>query len=597
MYVTVSLIIIFCILSAGVILRSFTIDMDAPRLETTPLQTYQEGWQRVVSGTYGEPGCVLEPLDAKHPHDYKAYESMVLVNEMPRLFFGEETALVFATAQQAVRAYAGGKCIYSYGSFDKERYIETVPAAWNIFRIPAGNDKEPLIIKLTSAYDSYADGIPTFYLGPYQHCVGYITKISVVDVFMSFMIITIGILVTLLGLSVHKLADNNNSLIYWGIFTLLVGIWALCECQMDQFIIDNIYLEWTVKLSAAFFLPIPLLCYARSRAALGFCKRCINIAILLIAILNVVVMLCQMFGIVDLMKIIIVSHITLGIAGFMFAMVIIRARSLTRRGTYKLGLACIIILLVCFGVAMYFYYHAEYILLSRTVRITIGIVSMIYALETLHEVWEKARAATMIEQEILNQQLNRIISQIHPHFMYNTLSAARALTGKNPEQASDLIYRFSKYLRMNLDSLQKSEPIPFSKELEHIKNYLAIEKVRFEDRVNAEYDIKVEEFFVPPLSIQPLVENAVKHGICQKDEGGTVTIRSYETFSEVVVEIIDDGVGYAANLGKGPGDEPNHAATVGFENVKARLDIIAGASLTISSTLGEGTRAIVRFPK
>ncbi|MCR5482019.1 MAG: histidine kinase [Clostridia bacterium] len=596
-HITIALIIIFGVLSAGVVLRSFAIDMDAVHLNMTHLTPYQDGWQRVVSGTYGSPDCVLEPVDAKHPHDYKAYEKMVLVNEMPNLLYGTESSMIFLSIQQKVQVFVGEKLIYSYGNFDDDRFIETVPTAWNVFRLPLASSNEPLIVELISAYDLYADGIPEFYVGPYQHCVGFVTGARSQDVFMSFILIVLGILIILLGASVHSLGDSNNSLLYWGIFTLLVGIWALCECQVDQFLIDNIYLAWTVKFSALFLMPVPLLLYARSRAALGLCKKVINVAIPVVALINAGVMLCQLLGIADLLELITVSHITLGIAGFMFTMVIIRALGTTHRNAYKVSLVCIIILLICFAAAMYFYYHSEYLLLSRSVRLTVCIVSMIYTFETLHEVWGKARDAAHIEQEILNQQKNRLISQIHPHFMYNTLSAVRVLIVREPEKASDLVYRFSKYLRMNLDSLQSSEPVPFSKELDHIKNYLAIEKVRFDDKLNVTYDIQVEDFSVPPLSIQPLVENAVKHGICQKEEGGTVTVASREAASEIVVEIIDDGAGYDANLGKNFCESSNPAVTVGFESVRSRLDIIAGASLEVKSTPGKGTRATVRFPK
>ena len=87
--------------------------------------------------------------------------------------------------------------------------------------------------------------------------------------------------------------------------------------------------------------------------------------------------------------------------------------------------------------------------------------------------------------------------------------------------------------------------INFASEIGHIQSYISIEKVRFGDRVNVKYDIKVNDFIVPPLSIQPLVENAIKHGICKKAEGGTVWIRSYPTEHYNVVEVQDDGVGFS----------------------------------------------------
>ena len=88
--------------------------------------------------------------------------------------------------------------------------------------------------------------------------------------------------------------------------------------------------------------------------------------------------------------------------------------------------------------------------------------------------------------------------------------------------------KFSGYLRTNMDSLTQKKPIPVSKEIEHVKNYVDIEKLRFADRLNVEYEISAENFNVPPLTIQPIVENAIKHGVNQKAEGGTVKIKTYE---------------------------------------------------------------------
>ena len=185
-----------------------------------------------------------------------------------------------------------------------------------------------------------------------------------------------------------------------------------------------------------------------------------------------------------------------------------------------------------------------------------------------------------------------MVSQIRPHFMYNALSSIAILCKLNPDTAYHATVAFSDYLRGNMDSLKQSAPVPFEKELEHLKKYLYIEKLRFDDQLNIEYDIQDTNFEIPLLSVQPLVENAVKHGVGMKEDGGTVRIstRETETAHEVIIE--DDGVGFDVNEQKNDG-----RSHIGMENTKKRLQDMCGGEVIIKSKPGEGTAAKIIIPK
>ena len=185
-----------------------------------------------------------------------------------------------------------------------------------------------------------------------------------------------------------------------------------------------------------------------------------------------------------------------------------------------------------------------------------------------------------------------MVSQIRPHFMYNALSSIAILCKLNPETAYDATITFSDYLRGNMDSLKQTAPVPFTQELEHLKKYLYIEKLRFADKLNIEYDIQVTDFVLPLLSVQPLVENAVKHGVGMKKKGGTVTISTRETDNAYEVIIQDDGVGFDVNETKDDG-----RSHIGMENTRKRIKDMCGGDVIIESTVGEGTTAKVILPK
>lgn len=197
------------------------------------------------------------------------------------------------------------------------------------------------------------------------------------------------------------------------------------------------------------------------------------------------------------------------------------------------------------------------------------------------------------EKEIVEWKTQIMLSQMQPHFLYNVFTIISSLCEmQNANEARDVVNRFADYFRANLDSLGKEKTISFEKELEHIKTYLWLEKIRFEDSLNICYEIETTDFKVPSLAIQPMVENAVKHGIHPKDDAGNVTIRTYETSLDYVIIVEDDGVGFDIN--ENINDNRSH---VGIENVRNRLKMICDGSLDIRSEKGKGTIVTIQIPK
>ena len=196
------------------------------------------------------------------------------------------------------------------------------------------------------------------------------------------------------------------------------------------------------------------------------------------------------------------------------------------------------------------------------------------------------------ERENAQLRVSIMLSQIQPDFLYNTLDSIYILCKKDPDKAQKAVSYFADYLRLNLSSINREEPVTIETEMNHVKTYLELEKMSSEDTVNYNLDVEAGGFMVPALSVQPLVENAVRHGITRKKGGGTVTVkvREYDDFYEIYV--IDDGAGF--DLSQPPDDNGTH---LGMENVRKRLDVMCGGTLTVSSALGKGTTAVIWVPK
>ncbi|MGN0533762.1 MAG: sensor histidine kinase [Eubacterium sp.] len=190
------------------------------------------------------------------------------------------------------------------------------------------------------------------------------------------------------------------------------------------------------------------------------------------------------------------------------------------------------------------------------------------------------------KKENTKMKIDVMLSQIQPHFLYNSIGAISELCKQNPMQAREALQSFADYLRGNMNSLSCPDFIPFTDELSHIEAYLKLEKMRFADKLNIEYDIEEKDFSLPPLTVQPIVENAVKHGICKSEDGGTVTLKTRKADNEIIISVIDDGVGFDTAL-----YEESSSGHIGIINVKKRLEQTNCGGLTISSKSGEGTTA------
>ena len=197
------------------------------------------------------------------------------------------------------------------------------------------------------------------------------------------------------------------------------------------------------------------------------------------------------------------------------------------------------------------------------------------------------------EQELAEARSDIMLSQIQPHFLYNTLAAIRELCASDPAEAARAVGDFSLFLRENMASLTSKKPIPFERELRHTATYLSLEERRFGSRLRVEFDVPHRDFELPPLTVQALAENAVRHGVSAREEGGCVRIASLDDGQAHVVIVSDDGVGFDEHVLAGSGDGRAH---IGIQNVRVRLAEGCRGTLEVTSAPGAGTTATIRIP-
>jgi two-component system LytT family sensor kinase len=213
-------------------------------------------------------------------------------------------------------------------------------------------------------------------------------------------------------------------------------------------------------------------------------------------------------------------------------------------------------------------------------------------------IWNNTRIERKLEiQErlLMQARMDALISQINPHFLFNTLNTVSSLIRFDPDTARTVVLKLSNILRRRLKT--QVHFLPLKQELDFVDDYLAIEEVRFgreKLQVRKEIDPETLDSIVPSMILQPLVENAIRHGIAPKIEGGTITLRSWRNQGRLFVEVRDDGVGIPEERVADVYD-----SGIGMSNVRERLRVLYGQdyALRIESRPGEGTAIRVEIPE
>ena len=234
---------------------------------------------------------------------------------------------------------------------------------------------------------------------------------------------------------------------------------------------------------------------------------------------------------------------------------------------------------------------------SKYVFIVFFVAAIFVVLRIIpHSINAVAKAKELETEKVaLNAQLTEsrvstMMSQIRPHFIYNTLGSIEQLCMLDPPKAGELVHNFAKYLRGNFGELDNPKPILMSQEMEHVHHYISIENVRFPD-MTFTFEMNSEDFHIPALTVQPIVENAIKHGLMKLPKGGTIHVVSDETDQNYYISVVDDGVGFDTNALT---DDRKH---LGIRNIRERLKVMVNGTLEIESAIGVGTKVLITIPK
>lgn len=504
-----------------------------------------------------------------------------------------DDCIAFYVVHQYVKVYFGEELQCAYIPHEGPNIGKTLGSNWIMVNLSAWDPGEEIRIEITPVYDNFVDRQVDFWVGLRMEIIADVLTEDFMQIFVSMLAIIIGVVFTVITIYGYIKDKQDVGLGMLGLFSVCVGLWRVTDTHSSPLVFSgNPKLLFYISLLALMVGIIPVIKYVHSKLY-GSYKRVINGSYGVYLVVTFLQLLLQLLNVVDLRESLLVTHIlTFSEALICICLLLYDQIKYHKQNPPKRGIGLFVICVVGAGCDIVaFYVKGNSSGLMFTLMAFVIYVVCVGVLNILEYI-EQDRKCKEQETELAKNRIAITISQIQPHFLYNTLNSIYYLCEKEPKQAQLAIDRFATYLRGNLDALKNENVITFSKELEHAEIYLSLEKMRFEEELNIEYDIQTTDFSLPSLTVQPLIENAVKHGIGKKDGGGKVTIRSVEKEDGFEVSIEDDGIGFEPD--KIIDDGRTH---IGIDNVRRRLWDLCKATLEIKSEPGKGTFVKITVPK
>ena len=494
--------------------------------------------------------------------------------------FDDAQTLCFYTAYADVYVSLDGEEIYCLEKAGRG-ISKASPNYWNNVTLPQDSAGRTLEIRLISPYADYAGNIPEVYYGDFAAVTRHVMLQTVPRFVAAMAILIIGVIFGIVAVILRFYTGQNTGLYSFSMFVIVLGMFLAAQYKtLLIWMYDG--MSYTFLQQTCFALLPALYTRYMVRSSRGLQKR-IAIPLHSISLLNFAAsMLLQFSGVLDLVE----SSISTKVLCIVMV-VYVCLMEIRRQRRIIIFLAVILA-----SYAFFRYFQTGTI----TWLVYIGVFAYLYqmAFNVIASVVRAEARQIRLEAELEVSKSEIATIQITSHFFYHTLDSIRALIRLDADKAYKMTGDFSKYLRHRVDGVEgMQETIPFSRELRSIRAYTDIKKAQLGERFTMEFGIETEDFEILPLTVQPLVENAVIHAVQRRREGGLVRLVCRELKNGYRIEVIDNGPGTQAHLEKR--DEEKRSTAVA--NVNKRLEFYGIAPLVYESNEQGGTTVCLFNPK
>lgn len=573
------------LLLAAITLFMFVIS--ATLFADNPLLTKQDSCFGLLEGWQAENGETLSAMKLQSAlfvptgQDGQAEISCRLPQDV-----GSGFCLYFRSDCQGVSMYCDGAFITA------QQFPQSLPLQPDMFRMIAVPMPQTAAgAELTLHFSAADDG--GLYLqfpccGTSDGAVLYILSVCRLTLITGLL----ALLLLIISLAVYLYWDfhgeRHTSLIYLMLFYAVSVCWILADSGLGVLIYRYNLVSYFLEFSAPMLLTVLYLNFVQSaneKRLFGFTQlSIINIALL---ILGFVLHLC---GVVTL-RCLLPVYCGVIFLTLLFSVIVLHAAGNRQKNTLLLCSSLLLLTTAVSIILSLIFKQIQATILFRSAVLVFGVVTVVSLFSGVSRLQSKAMSAESLRQQKEAAEAKMLLTQINSHFFYNTINTIRGLIRIDQDKAYKMTGDFGKYIRYRVNSAADSAHLSsFKEELRAIRAYADIYATRMNDKLQLRYEIEADDFYIPTLTVEPFVENAITHGIFHATGEGTVTVRAFKEGNFWKVTVTDDGCGFDVSaLQDNPG--------VGIANIRTRLSQYPGCSLKIDSTLTVGTTVTITYPE
>lgn len=515
-----------------------------------------------------------------------------------------DTILAFYIVHQYADVWIDGEKVYSAGKTGVSKIVKTPGSNWVTIPLYNMDENKEVTIEVTPVYKSFINRKTAIFMGAELAIYREQLYKDMPQLLLSMLCIFVGIMFVIVSGYNEMFRHRGKELIYLGIFSIMIGVWRFTDTRFTTLMSPDLtVMLYYISMIMMMVAPIPLVqwvkYYFNDRIFKIFDYYCLAVLI------NCIVQfMLQLTGSYDIRQMLLFTHIIIAIGAVVILGAYIYERIKNTQRKYavdgmKLPYLCIAGI-ICDVIAFYIKGNSSGLIFSLSgflIYITCMGIRTIFSYgrqelklaEQEHELAEKDRLLAEKERSLTKRRIASMMSQIKSHFIFNVLTTISGYCKIDPQKADMAVITFSRYLRKNIKIIEEEGMIDFEVELEQLEDYVKLEQLRFEDMITFKKNIGVSDFMIPPLTIQPIVENAIKHGLIENNICGIIEVATGMEDNEIVITVKDNGGGFDK-------EEVIKSDSVGIRNVRYRLEKMTGGSLNIESTPGRGTTAVIKIP-
>lgn len=556
---------------------------------------WYRGGAEVQTTRPGEGVSAVADVAFREEPDPSAPAGVVQTYTFPCAQRDTDSALAFYLVHQYAQVWIGGELVYSVTGSGRTP-VKTIGSCWVMVPLLREDSGKEVRVCIRPVYESSRSRQVTFLTGSRMAIFVDRLRQDLPQLVLSVLAVFIGITFQVIALYRILTGVGDDALFCLGLFSVMLGLWRLMDTRFIPFLVPQrtVFLFYT-SVAMLMLGTVPLVrslerrfTDASRRVLRWYCVGASAVCLILVGL--------QVLGGVDLRLNLQWIHFVICVGIAVLAGCVIHDMVRCRRD-HSVGMKAALLPAagVLLDLASYYVRGTSsglvFTLLAMLIYIAImGTDLMIHAVSYERQLARMERQLAEQEHQLAESRMALLISQIKPHFIYNTLGSIEQLCTEQPETAAGLVHNFARYLRGNFGELDNPSPIRLHQEMEHVQCYVSIEKIRFPD-ITVVFDLQSEDFLLPALSVQPLVENAIKHGLMQLTSGGTVRVSTWETEDDYFVRVEDNGGGFCTDS---LWEDRSH---VGLRNIRDRVRAMCGGSLEVRSQPGAGTTVTIQIPR